>query len=169
MSFLSSDLLKTHRSVTNDRPIVAVILAQLSELSETDSHSDPVRDPFAIRLTCVLLRNDVVFVPRVPKTFQAFPCPMRSHGVHTVFPRPGVPVFPFLKRSHGVPKVYPCPRRITATLEKALGTLWERLGHGGNDSKPKDRIFFPDPRPATAFWELAGYSANYKTRTKAPV
>jgi len=58
-------LFKTHRSVTNDRPIVAVILAQLSELPETDSHSDPVRDPFAIHLTCVLLRNDIVFVPRV--------------------------------------------------------------------------------------------------------
>jgi hypothetical protein len=35
MCSLSIDFLKTHRSVTNDRPIVAVILAQLSELSET--------------------------------------------------------------------------------------------------------------------------------------
>jgi len=32
---------------------------------QDDLHSDPVRDPFAIHLTCVLLRNDVVFVPRV--------------------------------------------------------------------------------------------------------
>ena len=61
----------------------------------------------------------------MPKTFQTFPCPMRSHGVPTVFPRPGVPVFPFLRRSHGVPKVG------NTAFPRQHGNAWARE-HGNH-------------------------------------